>query len=99
MGIRPEQADFDAAELTLLAIAEAHRMLLTCGLLRDAALRIASRLRRPVLGGVQRGADRPGIGGRALWAGSGRARRRSAGRPAHGVPDGPGPHREESSAE
>ena len=37
MGIRPEQAGFDAAELALLAIAEAHRMLLTCGLLRDAA--------------------------------------------------------------
>jgi hypothetical protein len=37
MGIRPEQADFDAAELALLAIAEARRRLLTCGLLRDAA--------------------------------------------------------------
>ena len=53
MVIRPEQAGFDAAELALLAMAEAHRRLLTCGLLRDAAPgRIASRLRGPVLGGV-----------------------------------------------
>jgi hypothetical protein len=48
MGIPPEQADFDAAELALLAIAEAHRMLLTCGLLRDAAPRGLPAARREV---------------------------------------------------
>src|ERR1700757_3469901 len=31
-----EQVGFDAAELALLTVAKAHRMLLACGLLRDA---------------------------------------------------------------
>src|SRR6201982_2501306 len=84
MGIRPEQAGLDAAELALLAIAEAHRMLLTCGLLRDAAPRIASRLRRPVLGGVPARGWPGRIRVRALGAGPGPARVRLAGGPAHG---------------
>src|SRR5580704_17174895 len=90
MGIRPEQAGLDAAELALLAIAEAHRRLLTCGLRRDAAPRIASRLRRPPLGrgparswpGGDQGAG-PGGGSRArTGAVSGRPGARWLGPPA-----------------
>src|SRR5882757_2562703 len=85
MGIRPEQAGFDVAELTMLAIAEAHRRLLTRGLLRDAgpAYCVPPAQARSWRGSSA-GLARPGIRVRALGAGPGPARVRSAGGPAHG---------------
>src|SRR6266700_800554 len=89
MGICPEQAGFDAAELALLAIAEAHRRLLTCGLLRDAAPAYASRLRWGPRGGVSaRGWPGRGSGCGPWGRGQGpracgqRAARRTVARPA-----------------
>ena len=54
----PDTMNKDTAELALLAIAEAHRRLLTCGLLRDAgpAYRVPA-CAGPFSAGFQRGAS------------------------------------------
>src|SRR5260370_29905864 len=93
MGIRPDQAGFDAAELALLAIAEAHRRLLTCGLLRTPPrVRHAQAASWPGSGSVQGwpGGDQgagPGGGSRArARAVSGRPGARWPGLPPPGRP-------------